>query len=125
MKILIVDDEEDVLTMYKARLEAEGFEVATAINGQKGLEMAFEQAPDVILLDIIMPKFNGLDVLQMLKARDETKDIPVYLLTNLPEEASEEKGMQLGATGYLVKANNDPSTVATLIKGLAKAEKRE
>ena len=125
MKVLIVDDEDDVLTMYKETLEAEGFEVTTANNGQKGLDQAFKQPPDVILLDIIMPKFNGLDVLQMLKSRSETKDLPVYLLTNLPEEASGEKGKSLGAAGYLVKANNDPTTVATLLKGISQAKERE
>jgi twitching motility two-component system response regulator PilH len=125
MKVLIVDDEDDVLTMYKEVLEKDGFEVETANNGQKGLDLAFKQPPDVILLDIIMPKFNGLDVLQMLKSRSETKELPVYLLTNLPEEASGEKGKQLGAAGYLVKANNNPSTVATLLKGIAQAKERE
>ena len=125
MKVLIIDDEDDVLTMYKERLAADGFEVITADNGQKGLDAAFASPPDVILLDIIMPKFNGLDVLQMLKSRSETKDIPVYLLTNLPEEASGEKAKQLGAAGYLVKVNNEPATVATLLKGLASTQKRE
>src|SRR3989337_2205183 len=124
MKVLIVDDEDDVLTMYKERLVADGFEVETANNGQKGLDVAFAAPPDVIFLDIIMPKFNGLDVLQMLKSRSETKDIPVYLLTNLPEEASGEKGKQLGAAGYLVKANNDPTTVSTLLKGISQAKER-
>jgi DNA-binding response OmpR family regulator len=125
MKILIVDDEPDVLTMYKTRLEAEGFEVLTADNGQKGLDVAFREQPDIILLDIIMPKFNGLDVLQMLKNRSETKDTPVYLLTNLPEEASGEKAKQLGASGYLVKANHEPGMVATFLKGLSQAKGRE
>jgi len=125
MRVLIIDDEDDVLTMYKERLEADKFEIETASNGQKGLDLAFANPPDVILLDIIMPKFNGLDVLQMLKSRTETKDVPVYLLTNLPEEASGEKAKQLGAAGYLVKANNEPSTVANLLKGLASAQKRE
>lgn len=125
MKILIIDDEDDVLVMYKERLESDKFEVITANNGQKGLDLAFSQKPDVILLDIIMPKFNGLDVLQMLKSRTETKDIPVYLLTNLPEEASGEKAKQLGAAGYLVKANNEPGVVANLLKGLASAKARE
>src|SRR3990172_11893210 len=125
MQVLIIDDEDDVLNMYRERLTADGFEVTTENNGKKGLDAAFASPPDVILLDIIMPKFNGLDVLQMLKARSETKDIPVYLLTNLPEEASGEKAKQLGAAGYLVKANNEPSTVATLLKGLQNAQKRE
>ncbi len=125
MKVLIIDDEDDILTMYRERLVADGFEIVTANNGQRGLDAAFSAPPDVILLDIIMPKFNGLDVLQMLKSRSETKDIPVYLLTNLPEEASGEKAKQLGASGYLVKANNEPSAVATLLKSLQNAKKRE
>lgn len=118
MKVLIVDDEDDVLKMYGEKLVAEGFEVVTADDGQDGLEKAQKEKPDVVLLDIIMPKFNGLDVLKILKSQEDTKSIPVYLLTNLPQEASGEKAKELGASGYLVKYGNEPATVAAFLKGL-------
>jgi len=70
------------------------------------------------LLDIIMPNINGLDVLKMLKIRDETKNIPVYLLTNLPQEASGEKAKELGAAGYMVKAEFEPQKLLEKIQSL-------
>jgi len=120
MKVLIIDDEQLILDMYSERIKEAGYEVLTALDGQKGAEIAQNEHPDVILLDIIMPKYNGLDVLRDLKADDKTKDIPVYLLTNLPQEASGEKAKQLGASGYLVKAENEPEMVVQLLKGLNK-----
>ncbi len=120
MKVLIIDDEQMILDMYSESLKGAGFEVICATDGQTGISLAQEQAPDVILLDIIMPKYNGLDVLRDLRANDKTKDIKVYLLTNLPKEASGEKAQQLGASGYLVKAENEPEMVVQLLKGINK-----
>lgn len=115
-KVLIVDDEPAVLEVYKTKLTIDGFSVLTAPDGERGLELALSEKPRVILLDIIMPKFNGLDVLAQLKKRPETKDIPTYLLTNLPEEASGKKAKELGAAGYLVKAENEPGMVSELLR---------
>lgn len=116
MKVLIIDDEQSILKMYSAPFEAAGDEVITALEGETGLKFAKEQMPDVILLDIIMPRFNGLDVLKTLKEDPATKNIPVILLTNLPEESSEAKAKELGGAGYLVKAKNEPSAVVRIVK---------
>lgn len=118
MKVLIIDDEQSILTMYGDRLKQEGFEVLTAPEGQAGIDMAGKEKPDVVLLDIIMPQLNGLDVLKILKEKPETKNIPVFLLTNLPQEASGEKAKQLGAYGYLVKAEYEPRTVVDTLRGM-------
>lgn len=118
MKVLIVDDESGILKMYSEYLTTQGFEVMTAGNGEEGIKVAKDQKPDVILLDIIMPKLNGLDVLKALKTDPDLKNIPVYLLTNLPEECSGDKAKELGACGYLVKAENEPKMIADVIKGL-------
>ena len=116
IKILIIDDEESVLEMYKMKLEMEGFEVQTAADGERGIEMAKKEKPKVILLDIIMPKLNGFDVLKILKENKETQNIPVFLLTNLPKEAGEKKSKELDMAGYLVKAEYEPAALANIIK---------
>lgn len=121
MRVLIIDDERGVLKMYSEYLKTAGIEVVQAIDGQTGLKIAKVQKPDVILLDIIMPRYNGLDVLKDMKSDPEMKNIPVFLLTNLPEESSGEKAKQLGAAGYLVKAQYEPKMVVDVIRGAAGA----
>jgi len=113
-KILIVDDEEPILNMYGEALT--GHDVLFAKNGEEGLEIAQKENPDIILLDIIMPKFNGLDVLEKLRSNKDTDDIPVIILTNLPEDASADKAKQLGAKGYFVKAEYEPEKLARAIQ---------
>jgi CheY-like chemotaxis protein len=115
-KILIIDDEEPILNMYGEALG--GHEVMFANNGEVGLNMALKQDPDLILLDIIMPKFNGLDVLDKLKSDKDTASIPVMILSNLPKEASADKARELGAAGYFVKAEFEPDRLATTVNRL-------
>lgn len=115
-KILIIDDEEPILNMYGEALS--GHEVMFASNGEIGLDMALKHDPDLILLDIIMPKFNGLDVLDKLKNDKDTASIPVMILSNLPKEASADKARELGAAGYFVKAEFEPDKLATTVNRL-------
>jgi DNA-binding response OmpR family regulator len=124
MKVLIVDDEKGILKMYQERLSMEGMEVTTASNGEEGINLAKNQKPDIIMLDIIMPKFNGLDVLKNLKNDPDTKNIPVFLLTNLPAECSGDKAKELGAAGYLVKAEYEPKMLVNVIKGAIEGVKQ-
>jgi CheY-like chemotaxis protein len=121
MKVLIIDDEKGVLKMYSEFLMGNAIEVLQATDGQTGMRLAKEQKPDVILLDIIMPRYNGLDVLKDLKADQETRNIPVFLLTNLPAESSEDKAKQLGAAGYLVKAEYEPKMILDVLRGAIKS----
>lgn len=118
MKILVIDDEPAVLKMYSAALKDAGHTVVTAPNGSDGLAAAATEAPDVILLDIIMPNMNGLDVLAEFKKAPKTKAIPVYLLTNLPESSSGAKARSLGAAGYLEKVNMEPGMLTQLLDKL-------
>ncbi len=115
-KVLLIDDESAILEMYKVKLEQEGYAVLTALNGEDGIDMAKKERPDIILLDIIMPRLNGFDVLKMLKEASETKTIPVFMTTNLPEHMSGEKARQLGAVNYLVKAEYEPGMMADVLK---------
>lgn len=117
MKVLIIDDEKGVIKMYEEYLKTANMEVISAFDGQTGIGLAKAHQPDVILLDIIMPKLNGLDVLSKIKADPDIKNIPVYLLTNLPAECSGGKAKELGAAGYLVKAEYEPKMVVDVIKG--------
>lgn len=121
--ILIVDDEAAIADMYKLKFEQNGYTVFTAANGEEGISSARENHPDSILLDIIMPKVNGLDVLKRLKEDPETKDIPIFMTTNLPEHTSGEKSRALGAEGYLVKAEYDPSQILEIVQKALAANK--
>ncbi|HOX41655.1 MAG TPA: response regulator [bacterium] len=105
-KVLIIDDEEPILRMYGDILA--DYTVSKARTGKEGIAVAKAEKPDLIYLDIIMPEMNGLDVLKALKEDDDTKNIPVVLLTNLPEEASKDKAVSLGALDYLVKVEWEP-----------------
>ena len=105
--------------IYQKKFEMEGFKVSLAENGEVGLDAAKKKKPDIILLDILMPKMDGFAVLKELKKDDSVKDIPVILLTNLGQKDDVEKGLEMGAVDYLIKAHFKPSeTVAKVRKAL-------
>jgi CheY-like chemotaxis protein len=106
--------------MYSEYLSANGIETITATDGKSGIKIAKEQKPNVIFLDIIMPRYNGLDVLKDIKNDTDLKNIPVFLLTNLPAESSSPKAKELGAAGYLVKAQYEPKMLLEIVKNAAK-----
>ena len=114
--ILLVEDDEFLAELYATKLNLEGFEVALAMDGEKGLKLAKESPPDLVLLDIILPKMDGFEVLKELKADDTTKKVPVILLTNLSQKDEVQKGLSLGANDYLIKAHFMPSEVVQKIK---------
>ena len=115
-KILLVEDYEFLACMYRSKLEIENYEVFIAGNGEAGLRLAEEKEPNLILLDIVLPKINGFEVLKELKANKNLKKIPVILLTNLGQKEDVEKGLKLGAEEYLIKAHFLPSEVIEKIK---------
>lgn len=116
IKILLIEDDPFLLSMYSTKFEAEGFEVVSADDGEKGLAAANREKADIILLDILMPKMNGFEVLEKLKAEEKTRDIPVILLTNLNQKDEIEKGLVLGADDYMIKAHFMPSEVVAKIR---------
>ena len=111
-KILFIEDETALQKTLSAVMEQAGHTVVNAYDGEKGLELAQEAAPDLILLDLILPKMDGFSVLEKLKGDEKTKDIPVIVLTNLESVDDVEKVIGLGATTYLVKANYDLDDIA-------------
>lgn len=121
-KILIVEDDELMSRMYQTKLTFDGYDVLTAFDGESGLAMAGKELPDLILLDVMMPKMDGLQVLEKLKADTKTKNIPVIILTNLGGMKSPEvKGMELGAVDYLIKSDMTPAQVVEKIKSHIKS----
>ena len=104
-KLLFIEDEAAIHKTLSDVLQQEGYETISALDGEAGLQRAQAEIPDLILLDLILPKMNGFEVLQALKADEKTKGIPVIILTNLEQMENVQKAIDLGATTYLVKAN--------------------
>lgn len=116
-KILIIEDDEILSKTLREFLSADGFEVAVASNGETGIKMAKEKNPDLIVLDIILPKKDGYEVIKELKKESSAaKNIPIILLTNLGSFADVEKALKLGATTYLTKADYSMEEIAKKIK---------
>ena len=114
--ILFVEDEPTLQKLVGRFLEKENYQVISALNGETGLKLSKKMKPDLILLDLILPKKDGFEVLEELKKDEETKNIPVIILTNLEGSGDVEKALSLGATTYLVKANYELSEVVKKIK---------
>ena len=117
-KILIVDDEEQIVTAYGDHFAREGYEIGKAYDGAEALEKVKEFTPDIILLDILMPKLDGLSALKQLKKDPETRDIPVIILTNLDQKEDVLKGVQEGGILYFVKARTSLEVLSKWIRDL-------
>jgi CheY-like chemotaxis protein len=125
-KILLVDDDALLVRMYQKKLENDGFTVATASDGVEALDKLGEFKPDLMLLDIMMPKMNGLQVLEKMKNDGISKNTPVIVLTNVgANDEDVERGLELGAVSYLVKAGNRPKAVVSKIKEVLGGYTRE
>lgn len=117
-KILLVEDDRMLLEMYSAKFTHDGFDIRTAENGTDGLKLAKEWKPDLVLLDIILPKLDGFATLKEIRKDAAIKDTPVILLTNLGQDQDIKKGKILGADDYFVKANHTPTEVVEKVRGL-------
>lgn len=115
-KILFIEDESALQKTFGDILRKEGYEMISALDGEEGLKLAKTEKPDLILLDLILPKVNGFEVLRQLKENSETKEIPIIILTNLEDIEDINKALELGATTYLVKASYSPEEVLEKIK---------
>lgn len=110
-KILVIEDDRFISEVYLAKLSQEGFQTTLVNSGEEAVAKAREEDPDLILLDIFMPKMSGMDVLRMLKEKDDTRNIPVVMLTNATEEEYIDTAMGMGASDYLVKSNYTPDEI--------------
>lgn len=116
IKILLVEDDYFLSGIYLKKFMLEGFEIIPARDGEEGLELAQSKNPDIILLDILLPKKDGFQVLAELKASQKTKNIPVLVITNLSEEENIKKAFDLGAKDYIIKSNFLPAEVIEKVK---------
>lgn len=114
--ILIVEDDPLMMRLYSKVFEIEGYSVATAVNGEEGLVQVHKQIPTIMLLDVMMPKMNGLQLLEKLKSDPATKKIPVIMLTNLAGQADAETAITKGAVKYIVKSEYEPKQVVNMVK---------
>lgn len=122
--VLIAEDDLTLRDMYQARLEAGGFRVLLAANGEEALKILEKEKPDVALLDIMMPKINGLDVLEKMKKNPATKDIPAIILTVLIQDQTRVKGLMSGADDYLIKSETMPGEVIAKVEKMIKKTKK-
>jgi two-component system phosphate regulon response regulator PhoB/two-component system alkaline phosphatase synthesis response regulator PhoP len=120
-KILLVEDDGFLASIYAQKLELEGFEVSLAINGEDGLKLAQKDKPSLILLDLLMPKMDGFEMLEKLKADEAIKQIPVLVLSNLGQKEDVERCIRLGAVGYVIKAHSMPQETVKRIKEILAA----
>lgn len=113
-KILIIEDDVTLRDLYQTRLEIDGYNVSTAGDGEEGLAKIGQVMPDLVLLDVMLPKLNGLDVLQKAKADEKTKKVPIILLTALSNQKT--KGLVFGAIDYLVKSESQLEDIVNKVK---------
>lgn len=115
-RILFIEDEPDHIALYKTKLEMEGFEFVSALNSQETLAALAQARPDLILLDILLPGENGLDILDKLKKNPQAKDIPIIIFTNYDKEEFKERASNLGANDFVLKAEVTPQEMVEKIR---------
>ncbi|MDP2587794.1 MAG: response regulator [bacterium] len=116
--IFLVEDDLFLSDMYRTKFDLSGYEMPHAEDGDSAVRMIKETKPDLVLLDIVLPKKSGFDVLKALKADQELSEIPVILLTNLSQKDDVDKGFKLGANDYIIKAHFTPAEVVAKVEKL-------
>ena len=124
-KLLVVDDEKDMIELVKYGFEQDGFGVVTATSGERALELARREAPDAVILDVMMPGLDGLEVLKRLRSDQRTQSIPIILLSAKGGEADRVVGLELGADDYVVKPFSPRELIARVKAVLRRTERRE
>ena len=119
-KILVVDDDPFILDMYVIKFKEQGFQIDTATDGKMALERIDAGKPDIVLLDVVMPKMDGFDVIKKIQDSQTPRAFKILFLTNFGQKEDVERGMQMGADGYIIKAHFTPSEVVAKVKELLK-----
>jgi len=120
-KILLVEDEELIIDLLTKKLEREGYQVSIAKDGEEGLSMMKDEKPDLILLDIVMPKMGGFEVMEEMQKDEELKKIPVIVISNSGQPVELDRAKKLGAKDWLIKTEFDPREVINkVIKQIGK-----
>ncbi|MDP3800003.1 MAG: response regulator [bacterium] len=119
-KILLVEDDPFLLDMYSTKFKEVGFDVVVAQDGEMAIVKAKEIMPELILLDVVLPKKDGFEVLKILKSDSVMAKIPVVMLTNLGLDSDVKRGLELGAQSYIIKAHFTPTEVVAKVKDILK-----
>lgn len=117
-KVLIIEDDIPLYNLYKTELELRGYEVSNISDGNLAFDAVKTQSPDIVLLDLMLPNRNGLQILEELKTQEETKNIKVTILTNFGNEDNVSKALELGAEDYIMKYNIVPSELSEKVASL-------
>lgn len=115
-KILIIEDDPLISKLYREAFSFENYLVVVASDGEEGIKLAKNEKPTLILCDIMMPKMNGIQVLEALKADELTKNIPVVMLTNLDREVDATESLTRGAVKYIIKSDYTPKQITDMVK---------
>ncbi len=117
-KILVVEDDKFLREMISRKLDKEGYEVVQAVDGEKGEVAIKEEKPDLVLLDLILPGIDGFEVLERTKKDPDVSAIPIIILSNLGQKSEVERGLNLGAIDFLIKAHFTPGEIVKKIRGI-------
>lgn len=115
-KILLIEDEELIITLLQRKLEKEGYKVFVARDGVEGMEKVRKETPDIVLLDIVMPRMGGLEVLEELRRDKKLRSIPVIVISNSGQPVELDRAKKLGARDWLIKTEFDPKEVISKVK---------
>lgn len=125
VKLLIVEDDELISRMYEQIFKFDNYEVELAHDGEEALNKVRSSKPTLVLLDIMMPKLNGLQVLERIKADPEIKNTPVVMLTNLSSERDAQTALSKGAVKYIIKSQYDPKQISDMVKEILAGYSRD
>jgi CheY-like chemotaxis protein len=120
VRVLFVEDDPSVAQMYKLKLELDGYDVEVVSDGEKALEVAQGNPPEIIFLDIRLPKLDGFGVLEALRKDSRTRAVPVVILSNYSEQQLIDRGLRLGALEYLIKTQTTPARLSLGLEGWLK-----
>ena len=121
-RVLFAEDDASVVQMYRLKLELDGYQVVMAKDGEEGLRLANEVDPDIVFLDIRLPKVDGFAVLEGLRACDRTRNVPVVILSNYGEQELVDRGLRLGALEYLIKSQTTPANLSRGVENWLREE---
>lgn len=117
-KILVIEDDKFLRELISQKLIKEGYDILEAVDGEKGIESTKTEKPDLILLDLILPGIDGFEVLAKIKSDSEVSEIPIIILSNLGQKDDIEKGLNMGAVDYLIKAHFTPAEIIEKIRAV-------
>lgn len=119
-KILIIEDDKFLRELISQKLLREGYDIIEAVDGEKGIEEVKKEKPNLILLDLILPGIDGFEILAKIKADPKISKIPIIILSNLGQKADIQKGLEMGAVDYLIKAHFTPGEIVEKIRQVIK-----